>query len=370
MRYRSLGRTGFEISALGFGAMRLPFDDEAESVAIIQRAFDQGVNYVDTAYTYGGGRSEPIVGRAVRGYRDRVRVATKFPIWDAHETSDYRRVLGEQLRRLGLDYIDFYHFHGLSQEHFERRVLGLGLLDEAQKVRDEGLIRHISFSFHDRAEVMPQIIDTGVFDSVLCQYNLLDRSNQAAIEYAHQRGLGVVVMGPIGGGRLGGPSRTIQAMVPGQRVSSPELALRFVLANPNIDCALSGMGSRQMVDENAEVASREAALSADELGQIDRAARENARLADLYCTECGYCLPCSSEVNIPLNFRLMNLHRVYDVTAYARAEYAKIGTQPWMTGKRADQCTQCGECEAKCPQQLPIRQQLEETARALGLVSS
>jgi hypothetical protein len=370
MRYRPLGRTGFEISALGFGAMRLPFDDEAEGVAILHRAFDLGVNYVDTAYGYGGGRSEAIVGRALRGYRDRVRVATKFPIWDAHETSDYRRILGEQLRRLGVDYVDFYHFHGLNQEHFEQRVLGLGLLDEAEKARKDGLIRHVSFSFHDRAEVMQNIVDTGVFDSLLCQYNLLDRTNQAAIDYAHERGLGVVVMGPIGGGRLGGPSRTIQGMVPGLRVSSPELALRFVLANPNVDCALSGMGSRQMVDENVGVASRESPLSAEELEQIAHAARENARLADLYCTECGYCLPCSSEVNIPLNFRLMNLHRVYDVTAYARAEYAKIGTQPWIPGKRADECTQCGECEAKCPQKLPIRQQLEETARALGPASS
>jgi predicted aldo/keto reductase-like oxidoreductase len=368
MQYRSLGKTGFEISALGFGAMRLPFEDEAESVAIIRRAFDKGVNYVDTAHMYGGGKSELIVGQALRGYRDQVRVATKFPIWNAHETGDYRRILEEQLRRLRVDTIDYYHFHGLNQDHFENKVLGLGLLDEAQKARDAGLIRHICFSFHDRAEVMPRIVDTGVFAMVLCQYNLLDRSNQSAMAYARERGLGVVAMGPIGGGRLGGPSRTIRAMLPGRPVSSPELALRFVLANPLISCALSGMGSRQMVDENVEVASRTDTLSSEELDQIERAAREQARLAELYCTDCGYCMPCTSEVNIPLNFRLMNLHRIYDVTPYARAEYGKIGTQPWMPGKRADQCTQCGECEAKCPQKIPIREQLEETARALGPV--
>ncbi len=366
MQYRPLGRTGFEISALGFGAMRLPFDDPGESIAVIQRGFDLGINYVDTAYMYGGGHSEPIVGQALRGYRDRVRVATKFPVGDAQTTGDLRRVLDLQLRRLGVDHVDFYHFHGLSEDNFEHQVLRLGLVDEVLKAREAGLIDHVSFSFHDRPEAMRRIVDTGVFETVLCQYNLLDRSNQSAMEYASRHGLGVLVMGPIGGGRLGGPSRTIQGMLAGRRVSTPELALRFVLANPYVSCALSGMGSRQMVDENVAVASRGARLTAEELAHIDQAARENSRLADLYCTDCGYCMPCPQEVNIPLNFRLMNLHRVYDVTDHARAEYAQIGTRPWMPGKRADQCTRCGECEPKCPQRLAIRDQLEETAQALG----
>jgi predicted aldo/keto reductase-like oxidoreductase len=367
MQYRPFGTAGFEISALGFGAMRLPFEDETESIAIMQRAFDQGVNYVDTAFMYGGGKSESLVGKALRGYRDRVRVASKFPTWNAQKSSDYRRILDQQLRRLELDCLDDYYFHGLNQENFQEKVLGLGLLEEAQRARDQGLIRHLAFSFHDRAEVMQRIIDTGVFDAVLCQYNLLDRSNQAAMAYAHQRGLGVLVMGPIGGGRLGGPSRTIQSILPGKPVSTPELALRFVLANPHVSCALSGMGSRQMVDENVAVASSATKLTTGELERIEAAAQENARLAELYCTDCSYCMPCPEEVNIPLNFRLMNLHRVYDVTAYARAEYAKIGTQPWMPGKRADQCTQCGTCETKCPQKLAIREQLLETARTLGV---
>ena len=366
MHYRPLGRTGRSVSALGFGAMRLPFDDEDRCVAILQRGFDQGIDYVDTAYVYGGGRSETIVGRALRGYRDRVTVVTKVPTWSVHATADYRRFLEEQLRRLDVDCIDVYLMHGLGKDNYESTVLAFGLWDEAQRARDAGLIRHIGFSFHDEPEVMNRIVDAGVAEVVLCQYNLIDRSNHAAMRYARERGVGVVVMGPVGGGSLGGPSRTVSAMLPGRATSTPALALRFALSNPDVSCVLSGMGSEQMVDENVSIASEASGLSAEDVDRVERAAQEQARLSDLYCTDCKYCMPCPHEVNIPLNFRLMNLHRVYDVTDYARAEYAKIGTVAWMTGKRADECTECGDCEPKCPQKIPIREQLKETAKALG----
>jgi uncharacterized protein len=368
MQYRSLGKTGLRVSALGFGAMRLPFDDPDRCVAILRRAFDHGVNYVDTAYVYGGGgnTSESIVGRALGGYRDRVIVVTKVPTWKVESAADYRSLLEEQLGRLGVDTIGVYLFHDLTAERLEQKVLKLGLWEEAQRARDAGLIRHIGFSFHDQPEVMNRIVDTGFVELVLCQYNLIDRKNQAAMRYAREHGVGVVVMGPVGGGKLGGPSRTVQAMLPSRPVSTPALALRFVLSNPDVSCVLSGMGTEQMVDENVAIASDATQLSGSEIEQIERSAQETARLADLYCTDCKYCMPCPHEVNIPLNFQLMNLHRVYDVTDYARAEYAKIGTVPWMSGKRAGECTECGECEPKCPQQIPIREQLQETARTLG----
>ena len=366
MQYRVLGNTGLRVSVLGFGAMRLPFDDAEQSAEIIRHGLDRGINLVDTAYGYGDGRSEGIVGQAIQGRRDQVVVATKLPMWSVKTTSDYRRFLEEQLDRLRTDYLDLYLFHGMNQDHLDNKVLGLGLLDEARKAKDEGLIRHIAFSFHDQPEMMNRIVDTGAVEMVLCQYNLLDRSNREAMRYARERGLGVVGMGPVGGGRLGAPSRTIQAMLPNARVSSPTLALRFALSNPDLSSVLSGMSSKQMVDENVEVASNAAPLTERELEQIERAAEENAKLAELYCTDCSYCMPCPYEVNIPLNFRLMNLHRVYDVTEYARGDYAKIGQVPWLTGQPASECTECGDCEEKCPQEIPIREQLKETARVLG----
>jgi predicted aldo/keto reductase-like oxidoreductase len=374
MQYRPFGKTGINISSLGFGAMRLPqknqdgkliFDHE-EGVRIIHRAFELGVNYIDTAPYYCDHESEIIVGKALKGWREKVYLSTKNPIEDA-SGEHYRERLEKSLKKLDTDHIDFYHMWGISLEAFEQKInVKDGPLMQAMQAKSEGLIRHISFSFHDKPENLFTLIDTGYFETVLCQYNMLDRSNEAAIAHAHEKGLGVVVMGPVGGGRLGVPSEVIQKLIPGGAKSSAELALRFVLTNPNITCALSGMGNLQMVEENTVVASNVAELSEAEISALNGAMEQNRKLADLYCTGCSYCMPCPEEVNIPLNFQLMNYHRVYALTDYARQEYKKIGTNPWMTGKRAEECIECGQCEEKCPQHLNIREQLKETAAALG----
>lgn len=375
MQYRKFGNTGVEISALGFGAMRLPEVeekdgtwriDEEKSLAAIHQAFELGVNYIDTAYGYCHGNSEAMVGKALKGWRDRVYVSTKMPTWMVEKTSDYRRLLEEQLARLDVDYIDFYHFHALGRERFENVVLKHKLLDEAEKAKAEGLIRHISFSFHDEPAVLKALVDVGIFSSLLCQYNLLDRANEEAIAYAHAKGLGVVIMGPVAGGRLAASSPTIQELLGDRRVSTPELALRFVLANPGVSCALSGMTSQEMVVENAAAASVETPLTSQELERINLALEEHKRLAELYCTGCDYCMPCPNDVNISLNFRLMNYHRVYGLTEYARKEYQKLGTNGDSKGRKAEDCVECGICEDLCPQQIKIREQLKETAAALG----
>ncbi len=374
MQYREFGSTGIKISALGFGAMRLPEIeengtyriDEEKALAVINRAFELGVNYIDTAYGYCHGNSEIVVGRALKGWRDKVYLSTKLPTWLVKDKSDYRRYLEEQLQKLDVDYIDFYHFHSLNQERWENVVLKYDLLDEAQKAKEEGLIRHISFSFHDKPEVLKQLVDVGIFSSLLCQYNLLDRANEEAIAYAREKGVGVVIMGPVAGGRLAASSPNIQQLLEGRSVSTPELALRFVLANENVSCALSGMNTVEMVEENAATASLERPLTETELQRIKDAMEENRRLAELYCTGCDYCMPCPNDVNIPLNFRLMNYHRVYGLTEYARAQYQKIGTTDDLKGRKAEDCIECGVCEPKCPQKIEIRKQLKETAAALG----
>ncbi len=374
MQYREFGNTGVKISALGFGAMRLPtkqgegkavFDHE-ESIRVIHRAFELGVNYIDTAPYYCEKESEIIVGKALKGWRNKVYLSTKNPIED-DSGAHYRERLENSLRKLDTDYIDFYHMWGISWAKYEEKIIKeKGPLYEALKAKEEGLIRHLSFSFHDEPQNLFKLIDTGLFETVLCQYNLLDRSNEAAIAHARQKGLGVVVMGPIGGGRLGNPSAVINNLLPGKIKSSAEIALRFVITNPNVSCALSGMGSMQMVEENAAIASNESQLSESELEAVSRSLEEHKKLADLYCTGCEYCEPCPQDVNISVNFSLMNLHRVYGLTDYAKEEYKKFGKFPWMPGKQASACIECGLCEDKCPQKLPIRKQLKETAEALG----
>jgi uncharacterized protein len=373
MQYRKFGNTGISISALGFGAMRLPHKkidgkdvlDIEEGIKTIHRAFELGVNYIDSAPYYCEGESEVVVGKALKGWRDKVFISTKNPIEDDSGVH-YRERLEKSLKKLDVEYIDFYHMWGIDWETYEQKICAKdGPLKVALRAKEEGLIKHISFSFHGKPEDMIKLVDTGNFESVLCQYNLLDRSNEAAIKYAADKGLGVVIMGPVGGGRLGAPSEIIRSLMSKDVKSNAEAALRFVLSNPNVSCALSGMENIKMVEENACTAANNAKLNQSEIESINMAMEENKKLAELYCTGCNYCMPCPEEVNIPLNFQMMNYHKVYGITEYAKAEYKKIGTNEWMKGKKAEECIECGLCEDKCPQKLQIRRQLKETATAL-----
>ncbi|MCJ7751417.1 MAG: aldo/keto reductase [Armatimonadetes bacterium] len=367
MQYRDFGKTGLKISALGFGSMRLPEKDGHvevdKAVEMIHRAFELGVNYIDSAYFYNHHESEVVVGKALKGWRDKVIVSTKNPDSSA-DADKWRSVLDEQLKKLDVDRIDVYHFHGLNWADFETNATRPnGCLKAARKAQDEGLFTHLSFSFHDTPENLVKLVDTGEFISVTCQYNLLDRANEPGIARAHERGMGVVIMGPVAGGRLGAPTSELLEMLPAGTASSAEIALRFVLSNPNVSCAISGMGNIQMVEENCATASREEPLSEDERAAIMAAFEEKKKLADLYCTGCGYCMPCPHDVDIPTNFQLMNAYRLYGLLDFARAEY-----QGWRTDKKqtAAFCQECGECEPKCPQKISIMAQLKETDAALG----
>ena len=374
MRYRKFGNTGIDISVLGFGAMRLPSEnkggktvfDYEESARMMLRAYESGVNYFDTAPGYCGGESEIIVGRALKNIRDKVYISTKYSV-GSDSGGDCRKGLEKSLTQLDTDYIDFYHMWGIDLDTFNSKVTAPnGPLAEVRKAKEEGLIRHISFSFHDDADNLMKIAESKEFETVLVQYNLLDRSNEKAITKARELGLGIVAMGPVGGGRLGEESEKIRAMLPKRVRSNPEIALRFVLTNPNIHCALSGMSTMAQVEENCLTASKDEILSEAEIRTINATVSEIRKLAELYCTECEYCMPCPEGVNIPLCFRLMNFHKVYEITNYARTEYATIGKFDWMPGKDASFCTECGACESKCPQKLAIREQLRETHSALA----
>jgi predicted aldo/keto reductase-like oxidoreductase len=380
MIYTQFGNTGVKVSRLGYGCMRLPQAlkdgrpqvDEDAAIETLRKAVDLGVNYFDNGYGYHGGMSERILGRAMAGLRDKVSISTKSPGHMVKGPGDYRRILEEQLSRLNMDYIDFYHFHGINYEEFMETDRRAGWHGEALKAKQEGLVKHISFSFHSRnyhdpaPDDMMKLIDTGFFETVLCQYNVLDRSNAPAMEYARQRGLGVAVMGPLGGGRVSGLPREIAGRLGIKAAASAELGLRYVSSNPNVDILLSGMSSMRQLLENAEYVSRIEPLSTAELDGIQAMMEENRRLSELYCTGCEYCMPCPQEVNIPYIFQMMNYHKVYGISDFARKGYAGIGTA-WIQGKKADACTQCGACEAKCPQKLNIREQLKESRKALEL---
>ncbi len=361
MNYATLGSTGMTVSRLGFGAMRLPMDgdlvDRKLAIPMIHRAFEAGVTYIDTAVGYCNGDSQRAVGEALKGWREKIVVSTKNPYYDEDEKQWWQN-LEDSLERLQVDCIDVYNTHGVRWKRYEENVaprVSKWLL----KAKDQGHIRHICTSFHDDNEALRKLVDTGFYESITLQYNMLDRQLEDGIAYAKEKNVGVVVMGPVGGGRLGAPNPELKGMVPNiERV--PELALRFVLANANVTVALSGMSTMQHVEENVAVASDGRALDGDGLrimtDQLDRL----KEMADTYCTGCDYCLPCPEEVSIPRVFRMYNDARVYGFGDEARRQYARWREQLPKNGMQADACIECGECEEKCPQHIPIRKQLKE----------
>lgn len=370
MQYREYGKTGVKVSVLGFGTLRTPKTrgrvDMDLFVNILGHAFDLGVNYVDTAAMYSNGKGEIAVGKALKGRRDKVFVATKNH-YKGESADEWQAYLDQSLGRLDVGYIDFYHLHGLRWNVY-RKQLGPGKpIERFRKAKDEEYIRHMCFSSHDKPENIMRLIDTGDFDGMLVQYNLLDRRNEEVIAYAHEKGMGVAIMGPVGGGRLVGPSKRIQ--IAGEAKSTPEIALRFVLSNPNVTLALSGMNTLEMVEENVATASREEPLSTEERLRVLEALEETKRLTDLYCTGCRYCMPCPNNVDIPRNFEAMNYYRVWGLEEHARSLYRSLGKrkrQGAVVEKWAEACVECGECEPKCPQNIPIRERLKETAATLG----
>ena len=378
MLYRDLGRTGYKVSQLGFGAMRLPMTeingeqvvDRELAVPMLHRAFERGLNYIDSAVGYCNGDSQRVVGEAVRSWR-KTHPNPQYPIivstknhYYGEDEKEWWQHLEDSLERTGLDSINIYNHHGINWERYETAVAPR-ISKWMQKAKDQGMIQHICTSFHDDVDALKRLIDTGYVESITLQYNLLNRDLEEGIAYAGKNKIGVVIMGPVAGGRLAGPSEVLQNIVPGvKRV--PELALRFVLSNPDVTVALSGMGTMQMVEENTAIAADAVSLSAEDRIMIQQHVHQLAEMANLYCTGCKYCQPCPEDVNIPYIFEMYNMGKVYGLWDIARENYAKFPEQRWHGGNQADACIECGECEEKCPQHIQIRQQLKDAHIALS----
>ncbi|MBD3191873.1 MAG: aldo/keto reductase [Candidatus Heimdallarchaeota archaeon] len=378
MHYRKFGKTGIDVSVLGFGCMRLPTEkpgeskiDEKEAIRIIRKGIDSGINYVDSAYSYHQGESEVVLGKALKdGYREKVTLATKLPVWHKEftEPEDFEKYLDEQLEKLDVECIDVFLLHALNEERWNEKVLKLNLFEHAKKAKEEGKIKHLGFSFHDKPEVLKKIIDSGEFEMMLVQYNILDTANEEMIHYAAEKGLGVAIMGPVGGGRLAGnPPEDMQEFLTEDRENFVDLALKFVWSNPNVSVALSGMGSEEMVDENIVLASSDQyTLTKEELQKVKTIGEKFNEKTEVICTNCKYCVPCPNEVNIPYIFRALIYYQVYGQEDYAKWMYGRLGQEKGPKGKPADGCIECGECEPKCPQEIPIIKQLKEAHEILS----
>jgi len=330
---------------------------EQEKVnAMLMRAYELGINYFDTALYYCHHNSEIAVGKALAPIRDKVYISTKCPLEKVKCADDYEATLEESLRKLGTDYIDCYHFWGINQKVFDEKIVPLGLMERALELKAKGKIRHISFSFHDTPEALKHIIDNGyALESVLLQYNLLDRANEEMIQYAARKGLGVVVMGPVGGGRLAAPTELAQKLGTGN-LNTYELALRFVLGNPGVTCALSGMQTVEMVEQNAAVASLENPMTEQQWRQVGESLENLKKFSELYCTGCGYCQPCPKGINIPKIFQAYTYHNVYGLHELAAKTWKGYLTNEKNPGVHPSECVNCGYCEKKCPQHLNVRE--------------
>lgn len=366
MQYRINQKNGDKLSALGFGCMRLN-KDENEAEKQIRYAIGQGVNYFDTAYIYLG--NEAVLGRilAKDGLRDKVKLATKMPQFLVKKYADFDRYFSAQLERLQTDHIDYYLMHMLPGAEAWRRLVDLGVLRWAEEKRQSGAIRNLGFSFHGTQTAFIALLDAYDWDFCMIQYNYYDEFNQAGragLEYAGQKGVPVMVMEPLRGGtlvnRLPAAAKAVWDDAPGHR-SPADWGIRWVLNHPQVVSVLSGMGSREMVEENIRTASGAEAggLSADELALYERARTKIREAAKVGCTGCGYCMPCPHGVDIPMCFAALG-------DTVIKGRLASMRWYLYTTREHsASLCTKCGKCEALCPQSIPIREKLEQTKREL-----
>jgi len=363
VKYRRFGKLDWEVSALGFGCMRLPTRgeysevDEARAVEMIRYAIDHGVNYFDTAWGYHGGNSEIVLGRALQnGYRDRVRVATKLPSPLVETWDDFDRFLNRQLEKLQVEHIDFYLLHGLRKARWEN-LSRLNVQKWAEGAMADGRIGCLGFSFHDSTEVLKEIIDA--YDGwTFCQiqYNYMNEEEQAGtegLEYAASKGLAVVIMEPLLGGRLVNPPDAVQAVwdsAPRKRTPA-DWALQWLWNKPEVSVVLSGMSTLEQVQQNiaSAAASGVNTLTAEELAVVARARDKYRELCPIPCTGCEYCMPCPNGVEIPRNFEVYNSGYMYNRPEEAREWYGRMAEEG-----RASACVQCRECEEKCPQDILI----------------
>ncbi|MBQ9885750.1 MAG: aldo/keto reductase [Lachnospiraceae bacterium] len=355
MQYREFGKTGCKVSALGFGAMRLPVIeetgkvDEETAIKMIRDAIDAGVNYVDTAYVYHDGESEVIVGKALKdGYREKTYVATKNPVYFAEAKGDFEKYLDEQLKRLDMEYIDFYLLHALERATWEGNVLKYDMLESLKKAKEAGKIKHIGFSFHDDLDTFKEIVDAFDWEFCQIQYNYINTDYQAGregLEYAASKGLGVVIMEPMLGGRLAVPPVQVAKALPDTK-TPVEWALDFLWDQPEVGVVLSGMSLPNQVADNLVYAARSyKGMVTDEEKEIYLNAKKIFdTMALVPCTKCRYCMPCPMGIDIPA------VYEAYNKTASEGMDRAKECYEKIETNASA--CVQCGGCESQCPQHI------------------
>ena len=372
MQYRKNEKLGIEFSAFGMGCMRFPMKtdengnrvvDESISTPIIRHAIDNGVNYVDTAYVYSDRKNEMAVAHALRdGYREKVYLATKIPTWAIHTPEDMDKLLEEQLSNLETDHIDFYLVHSLNKGSWEK-VRDIGIREFLDKAKASGKIKYACFSFHDGYDAFIDIVDSYDWDMCQIQFNYMDINNQATLkglEYAGKKGIPVVIMEGLLGGKLANAPANVQALYdefPVKR-SPVEWAFRWICNHPEVATVLSGVTSMEQCDDNLKIFDRCEAgiMTPDEEKLIDKVREAYNSRTKVGCTSCRYCMPCPNGVDIPKIFSIWNNLFLYDEKLAGNGRYRKTVEE----GNGAGNCVECGACEGICPQHIKIIDMLKQ----------
>ncbi len=371
MKYRKLA--GEDVSVLGFGLMRLPVIDgdagkidKEKTYEMMKYAIDNGITYFDTAYVYHNEKSEVIAGEILEehGLRDKIKIATKLPTWHVKCEEDVTRMLDEQLARLRTDHIDFYLCHALDKNRFDNIIMKYNVLPQLEKAKAEGKIRHIGFSFHDDCETFKRILDSYEgWEFCQIQLNYINTDYQAGLEgleyAAKEKGIGVIIMEPLYGGKLADPSAQIIKELPAGK-TPVESAFDFLWNRPEVRITLSGMGTMQQVRDNIEYASRAEVgmMNNDDLEALKKAKHVFETMALVPCTKCAYCMPCPFGVDIPAVYEAYNKIPVAGLDK-AKKIYAEID------GK-ADKCKKCGACQRVCPQNIMTPVLMAQISEKLG----
>ncbi len=384
MQYRKLGKTNLNVSALGLGCMRLP---DAEGVAargkspdlamttrLVEQVLEKGVNYFDTAYPYHDGKSEAILGQALATTKARknVCIATKIPASHLQKPETWTALFEEQCANLCTDYVDVYLVHAMNETRWQQFKENGGL-EFFSRLKSEGKVRYLGFSFHDSLPVFMDVLEGFTWDMCQLQFNYMDRHYQAGLAglaEATKRGLGVISMEPLKGGALARrPPEAIQAVwdATNRNYSPAEWALRWVLDHAGLSCALSGMHNATELAENVRVASEHMpdSLTPEDLSAIDKVTAIYTERQKVNCTACRYCMPCPAGVDIPNTFGLYNSYSLFGDTRLAYLHYNIIAKG---NNTLASNCVACGQCESECPHGVPIIQSLQEAHEVLSLL--
>ncbi|MBN1550064.1 aldo/keto reductase [bacterium] len=360
MNYREYGKTGKKLSIIGFGGMRFTPDDD-EGVRTMVRASELGINYFDTAPGYCRDRSEIIFGKAFKQIKKPFYVSTKSSVYAEPKADDVRKRIDQALERMGVDRIHFFHMWCIMDwDHYKRVMAPGGPYEGAVTAKHEGLVDHIVFSTHANGEEIRKICETGLFEGVTLGYNIFNYTNRYdGILAAHENNMGIAVMNPLGGGMVPAGASKLNFIVKDTDETVVQAALRFVVSHPEITVALSGMGTEAHVEENAAVGDR---IETPDPALVAAIKEQYKELGEAFCTACKYCLPCPENIDIPSVLFAFNHYRI-GMEKTAKAFYGfmkKDGGENWVSPGK---CSDCGLCETKCTQHLPIRQQLKEAFR-------